>query len=91
MDNVVASAINKAGSICGGISSLASAIGIRPSAISNWKARGSKIDPKHCAAIERATLGAVTRQALRPDDWRDIWPELAGAAQEAAKKETVNA
>lgn len=35
-----------------------------------------------CAAelavrIEQRTAGAVTRQDLRPDDWRDIWPELA--------------
>jgi len=30
-----------------------------------------------CLAIERATSGAVTRRDLRPDDWQDIWPELA--------------
>lgn len=36
-----------------------------------------RIRPETCAAIERATAGAVTRQDLRPDDWRDIWPELA--------------
>lgn len=29
-----------------------------------------------CCAIERITNGAVTRQALRPDDWQDIWPEF---------------
>lgn len=29
------------------------------------------------AGIERATNGAVTRQLLRPDDWKQIWPELA--------------
>ncbi len=27
--------------------------------------------------IERATNGAVTRRDLRPDDWHEIWPELA--------------
>jgi len=31
------------------------------------------------AGIERATSGATTRQALRPNDWRLIWPELAAA------------
>lgn len=31
------------------------------------------------AGIERATGGKTTRQALRPDDWRLIWPELAAA------------
>lgn len=33
--------------------------------------------PANCVAIEQATDGAVTRQDLRPDDWRAIWPELA--------------
>jgi DNA-binding transcriptional regulator YdaS (Cro superfamily) len=27
--------------------------------------------------IERATLGEVSRRDLRPDDWHEIWPELA--------------
>ena len=31
--------------------------------------------------IEQATKGAVTRQALRPDDWQKIWPELIPAEQ----------
>lgn len=29
-----------------------------------------------CVAIERATGGAITRRALRADDWWRIWPEL---------------
>jgi len=28
-------------------------------------------------SIERATDGAVTRKDLRPEDWHEIWPELA--------------
>ncbi|MGF7240667.1 MULTISPECIES: hypothetical protein [unclassified Pseudomonas] len=32
------------------------------------------------AGIERATAGAVTRKALRPNDWNLIWPELALAS-----------
>lgn len=31
------------------------------------------------ARTESATEGKVTRQALRPDDWKQIWPELAVA------------
>lgn len=31
------------------------------------------------ARTESATGGAVTRKALRPDDWKQIWPELAVA------------
>ncbi len=27
-------------------------------------------------AIERESGGAVSRQELRPDDWRDYWPDL---------------
>ena len=35
--------------------------------------------PVNCVQIERATNGAVKRWDLRPDDWREIWPELVGA------------
>ncbi|WP_273823055.1 transcriptional regulator [Pseudomonas asplenii] len=31
------------------------------------------------AKTELASGGAVTRQQLRPDDWRVIWPELIAA------------
>ena len=34
--------------------------------------------PELCVRIEEETGGAVTRQALRPDDWPRIWPELRG-------------
>jgi len=30
-----------------------------------------------CVAVERESNGEVVRKDLRPDDWRDIWPELA--------------
>ena len=32
--------------------------------------------PELAVLLEQATKGAVTRQDLRPDDWRRIWPEL---------------
>lgn len=35
---------------------------------------------KLAVAIERETFGAVTRRDLRPDDWQQIWPELALAS-----------
>ena len=54
------------------------------SAISNWRSRGTTPDALQCVTIERATKGAVTRQMLRPDDWADIWPELA-EMQEAVR------
>jgi hypothetical protein len=27
--------------------------------------------------VEAESKGAALRKELRPDDWRDIWPELA--------------
>ncbi|MGB7422909.1 MAG: Cro/CI family transcriptional regulator [Comamonas sp.] len=53
---------------------MASALGVTMAAIGNWKARGVPV--QRCVVIERLTQGAVTRRDLRPDDWRDIWPEL---------------
>lgn len=45
--------------------------------ISPWVRGERPFPPQQCVAIERETGGAVTRQALRPDDWHLIWPELA--------------
>ncbi len=60
----------------GGVGKLAAAIGVGQSTISNWRARGTTPDAAHCAAIERATTGTVSRRDLRPEDWHLIWPEL---------------
>lgn len=38
---------------------------------------GKSIGPHLAVRIERATDGAVTRREMRPDDWRDLWPELS--------------
>ena len=62
----------------GGVSKLASALGVGQSAVSNWRARGTTLNAAHCLAIERATAGAVTRRDLRPEDWHLIWPDLVG-------------
>ncbi|MFS2112714.1 transcriptional regulator [Herbaspirillum frisingense] len=68
--------LDKAIELSGGVSKLAHLIGVRQSVISNWRARGTLIEPLLCARIERVTKGAITRQHLRPDDWQEIWPEL---------------
>ncbi|MBO7411148.1 MAG: helix-turn-helix domain-containing protein [Ottowia sp.] len=64
----------------GGIDDLRAAIGVKSDEqIRQW-ARGwqnRKPSPRNCVAIERATGGLVTRQELRPDDWREVWPEIA--------------
>ena len=62
----------------GGVSKLASALGVGQSAVSTWRARGTTLNAAHCLAIARATAGAVTRRDLRPGDWHLIWPDLIG-------------
>lgn len=74
--------IKRASEAVGGLAKLAEAIGTSPQAVSNWRGRGVPIE--HCAAIEQASNGAVTRRDLRPDDWQRIWPELAEPAKAAA-------
>lgn len=73
-------ALDQAITHLGGVGKLATALGVAQPVVSNWRARGTKPDAAHCVAIERATEGAVTRRDLRPNDWQDIWPELADAA-----------
>lgn len=59
---------------------LARLLGVPQSLPSAWAALDPKkrrpVPVRYCLAIERATGGAVSRRELRPDDWRDIWPEL---------------
>jgi DNA-binding transcriptional regulator YdaS (Cro superfamily) len=77
------SAIDRAIRACGSVAALADRIGVTASLPSMWKARG-RVPSDHCAAIEQATGGAVTRRELRPDDWQRIWPELAAEEQRDA-------
>ncbi len=67
--------IDRAASTVGSQSKLAKLLGVSQQNISYWRAAGVPVE--HCAAIEIATEGAVTRRDLRPDDWHKIWPELA--------------
>lgn len=60
------SAITRAIEIAGGLSSLAAKVEESPQTVSNWRARG-RVPPKHCAAIERATNGEVTKADLCPE------------------------
>ncbi|MDK4680166.1 helix-turn-helix domain-containing protein [Kingella negevensis] len=43
-----------------------------------WATGKRPIPIKRRVQIEGLTQGAVTRRDLRPDDWAQIWPELAG-------------
>lgn len=69
--------LQQAVEICGGQSALARLIGVTQPYIYNWLTRSKGVPPpEYCAPIEKACKGAVTRQALRPNDWATIWPEL---------------
>ena len=70
-------AIDTAIAQLGSAAALAAVVGVSQPAVSYWRSRGTIPDAAACVAIERATNGAVTRQMLRPDDWRLIWPELS--------------
>ena len=56
---------------------LAALIGASPVLISQWATGKRAVPIERCVPIERATEGAVSRIDLRPDDWHEIWPELA--------------
>lgn len=60
----------------GGQAALAAAIGVKQQHVWNWLNRPGNVPSEHCAAIELATKGVVTRRHLRPEDWHRIWPEL---------------
>ncbi len=52
-------------------------IGVSAGAIYQFIHGLRPISEKVCVRIEAATDGALSRKALRPDDWHLIWPELA--------------
>lgn len=68
--------------IFGSQAALAKALAVTPMAVGQWANPGAhsrRVPPKQCVRIEALTEGRVTRRQLRPDDWADFWPELAGA------------
>lgn len=60
----------------GSAAELSRKINVPPALMSQWRTGKRSVPPKWCAAIEKATCGAVSRVDLRPNDWRLIWPEL---------------
>ena len=55
---------------------LAKTLDISPVLITQWVSGIRAVPIERCYPIEEATGGAVTRRDLRPDDWKNIWPEL---------------
>lgn len=64
----------------GGRSALARELGVSAVAVGQWlkpeHPGGRKIPPRQCTRIEQLTGFAVGRRDLRPDDWREIWPDI---------------
>jgi len=50
---------------------------VSPSYLSQMASGTAPINPRLCVLIEQVTFGAVSRKDLYPEDWPDIWPELA--------------
>ena len=75
-------ALQRAADQLGGQAALAEALGFKDRRnVWPWFKTDRSVPVEHCAAIERITNGAVTRQELRPDDWQAIWPELSRPKQ----------
>lgn len=76
-------AVKAAAVFFGNQARLARALGVTPVTVGQWlkpdEPTGREVPPKQCVRIERLTEGKVTRQALRPADFFEIWPELVPA------------
>lgn len=72
---------------------VAKTLGITQPVVSDWVTGKKAIPAEHCKAIEAFTVGEVTCQEMRPNDWHKYWPELSNALanQAQAATETVAA
>ena len=58
--------------------------GVSPSLVYQYLKQIRPVSEKVAVRIEKGTKGKLTRQMLFPDDWQEIWPELAASANEAS-------
>ncbi|MBN8749506.1 MAG: helix-turn-helix domain-containing protein [Variovorax sp.] len=72
-------AMHRACDLVGGVSKMAAALGVAAPTVRQWVTGLRPVPPRRCPAVEGLTGGLVSRRELRPDDWREIWPELAAA------------
>lgn len=77
---MINSAIEKAAQMIGSKSKLACRLGVRPPTVQQWLNGDRPVPIDRAVQIEAATNGGVTRKDLRPNDWAQIWPELADKA-----------
>jgi len=59
-----------------GQSALASLLHVTVTTVNQWYWKSRKVSPQCCVKLEKLTAGVVTRQMLRPHDWKVLWPEL---------------
>ncbi|UEC03942.1 transcriptional regulator [Burkholderia vietnamiensis] len=64
-------------------------MGVSQGLVYQWLTGRRPVAVDRCVAIERSTGGAVGRRDLRPDDWQDIWPELADLSNRADASDDV--
>ncbi|WP_213761952.1 YdaS family helix-turn-helix protein [Caballeronia sp. dw_19] len=57
---------------------LAKRLGVSPSYLSQMASGLAPISPERAVRLEEETHGAVARRDTFPDNWRRIWPEIAG-------------
>lgn len=69
--------IREAIDAAGGPPAVAALLGVSVQAVYFWRSGKRRLPPEHCAALEAASGGRVTRRDLRPSDWSRIWPEMA--------------
>lgn len=55
---------------------LAAELNVSLSYLSQMASGTAPMSPARCVEIEQKTNGAVPRQDSKPNDWKDIWPEL---------------
>lgn len=72
--------IDEAARLLGGRAALAAALNVTVGAVGNWTHRKSGVPHKYCPRIE-ALVPSVTRRRLRPNDFHEMWPELARTEQ----------
>lgn len=65
---------------------LAAHLGVSASYLSQMASGLCPISEKRCVLIEQFTHGVVARRDLRPDDWREIWPELLEPTKKRTKE-----
>lgn len=67
----------------GRASALAKDLNLSPVTIHNWVVGRKQVPAERCSEIEKATLGAVRCEDLRPD-LAEHWAFLRGTAKETA-------